>query len=211
MSEDSEAFVIAAENVIANVYGITREQIDAISEKIGRGEALTDSENRIRTLMLSESNAKMAEMLLGNERFINKLVYRNASLASKVIDKIKALTETLSRVGDEDAMAEHRRLKKAENLYLKAAKAAGNRALIEKIRGGDDKEDNEHSSEQTELNAQNKTLTSTNDENMHVSEEPQFDLKIKEDAYKNATENSELLNFIKRVRSKTHSKRKNLL
>lgn len=199
LSKDSEAFVAAAENVLANNYGITREQIDAISEKIGRGEALTDSENRIRALMLSETNAKMTEAILGSEQFINKLVREDASLAAKIIDKIKSLIEMLKNIGNSAAMAEHRRLVEAEKLYLKAAKAAGNRELIAKILGerSEDEKKKAAEAQQTsedgvtapgtdnvtedanpDQNDKKTPLTNTDSGNMSVSDKVQFALDM---------------------------------
>ncbi len=59
----------------------------------------------------------MSEAILGNEQFINKLVREDASLAGKIIDKIKSLIEMLKNIGDSAARAEHRRLVEAERLY----------------------------------------------------------------------------------------------
>ena len=66
----------------------------------------------------------------------------------------------LSRLSDAEAAAAHKRLRRAENLYLKAAKAAGNLSLYNKILASineDDPEDektaNEHISENMKVNA----------------------------------------------------------
>ena len=77
----------------------------------------------------SEYGSIMIESSLDSEHFINRLVNRNASLAEKVVYKIEQMKEALRSRTDERARAERKRLIKAENLYLKAARAAGNHRL----------------------------------------------------------------------------------
>ena len=82
---------------------------------------------------------------------------------------IKALKETLSTITDAEARAEHKRLVKAENLYLKAAEAAGNYALVRKILAErDEKEENE-------------TISFSRMNNLTLSENVDNVMKMKDD------------------------------
>jgi len=67
----------------------------------------------------------MAENLLGNESFIEKIVSQDANLATKVFRKITDLKGVFARLGNSQAQAEHKRLVKAEKLWLNAAQKAG--------------------------------------------------------------------------------------
>ena len=121
-----------------------------------------------------------------------KLVREDASLAAKIIDKIKSLIEMLKNIGNSAARAEHRRLVEAEKLYLKAAEAAGNRELIAKIlekKAEDEKKkaaeaqetsedgvtapgtDNVTEDANPDQNGKKTPLTNTDSGNMHVSED----------------------------------------
>jgi len=73
----------------------------------------------------SEIVAHMAENLLGNEAFIEKIVSRDANLATKVFQKITNLKGVFARIGSSQVQAEHKRLVKAEKLWLNAAQKAG--------------------------------------------------------------------------------------
>ena len=191
-ASDGTAFAQAIQNVIDSGYGITDSDVKNIFAKLDKGEKLTEQETEIYAKLISEVNAKMSEAILGNEQFINKLVREDASLAAKIIDKIKSLIEMLKNIGNSAAMAEYRRLKEAEKLYLKAAEAAGNRQLIAKIfekKAEDEKEkvaeaqetsedvtpeqastDNLTEDANTDQNDKKTPLTSINNENMHVSD-----------------------------------------
>ena len=115
-----------------------------IKEKIEAGVKLTRDEARIMNKFSSEYGSIMIESSLDSEHFINRLVNRNASLAEKVVYKIEQMKEALRSRTDERAMAERKRLIKAENLYLKAARAAGNHRLenyiLSRISEEDEKE-----------------------------------------------------------------------
>ncbi len=83
----------------------------------------------------------MSEYLLGNETFIDKVVARDSSIAVKFITKIQNLMKMFKRIGGE-TRTEFKQLKKAESLYLAAARKAGNQALVRKIlKGRDDKDE----------------------------------------------------------------------
>ena len=67
----------------------------------------------------SEMNAILAENMLGNEHFINKIVYEELSLGEKILAKIqnfKYMLETIKQQGSRS----YRELVQAEKLYLKA-------------------------------------------------------------------------------------------
>ncbi|MBQ9797855.1 MAG: hypothetical protein IJW50_09060 [Clostridia bacterium] len=67
----------------------------------------------------------MTEEMLGNERFIARLVRDESRLAEKILGKIHALLNAFSRLTDKNARAEYNRLKRAEKLYMDAVENAG--------------------------------------------------------------------------------------
>jgi len=91
---------------------------------------LTAEEERL----LSELNAHMAEELLGNEAFVERLLREDRGLVERILGKIKDLLSTLGRLTDPAARREHARLQKAEKLYLAAMENAGLRYVEGKIR-----------------------------------------------------------------------------
>lgn len=122
----------AQESVLAQNYGFTEDALQQIIKKAETGEMLTEQETRYYNAFKSEVGARMSEYLLGNEAFIDKIVAKDSSLARKFITKIHDLMSAFKRVG-RDAKVEMRQLKKAESLYLAAARKAGNQALVRKI------------------------------------------------------------------------------
>ena len=122
----------AQESVLAQNYGFTEDALQQIIKKAESGEALTEQEAKYYNAFKSEVGARMTEYLLGNETFIDKIVAKESSFARKFITKIQNLMSAFKRVG-RDAKAEMRQLKKAESLYLAAARKAGNQALVRKI------------------------------------------------------------------------------
>lgn len=109
-------------------YGFTEKEIATVQEKKERGEKLTAKEREQYELFQAELEAHASEHLLGTEQFIDCLVSRNASLARKVVQKIKNLKKMFEREGviTEKEKEQLRLLKKAERLYLAAAEKAGN-------------------------------------------------------------------------------------
>ena len=145
LEDDTELSSAAADRVVED-YGIEggRKTVNDIKEKIEAGVKLTRDEARIMNKFSSEYGSIMIESSLDSEHFINRLVNRNASLAEKVVYKIEQMKEALRSRTDERARAERKRLIKAENLYLKAARAAGNHRLenyiLSRISEEDEKE-----------------------------------------------------------------------
>lgn len=122
----------AQDSVLAQNYGFTEDALQQIIKKAEGGETLTEQEAKYYDAFKSEVGARMSEYLLGNETFIDKVVAKDSSLAKKFITKIQNLIHAFKRVGAE-VRAEMRQLKKAESLYLAAARKAGNQALVRKI------------------------------------------------------------------------------
>ena len=75
--------------------------------------------------------------MLGSEAFIDNLVARDGNIAQKAVAKIKSLKAMFERLGNAEASAEYKFLKRAENLYLKAAEKAGDARLIRYISSGE--------------------------------------------------------------------------
>ncbi|MBQ8178314.1 MAG: hypothetical protein IJ033_03880 [Clostridia bacterium] len=67
----------------------------------------------------SEMNAILAENVLGNEHFINKVVYEELSLGEKILAKIQNFKYMLETIKQQGSRA-YRELVQAEKLYLKA-------------------------------------------------------------------------------------------
>lgn len=122
----------AQESVLSQNYGFTEDQLKKIVDKANSGAALTEQEAKYYDAFRSEVGARMSEYLLGNESFIDKIVAKDSSFAKKFISKIQNLIKMFKRLGSE-SKAEFKQLKKAENLYLAAARKAGNQALVRKI------------------------------------------------------------------------------
>ncbi|MBQ3014351.1 MAG: hypothetical protein IJD75_04350, partial [Clostridia bacterium] len=82
---------------------------------------MTDEEARV----MSELGAHMAEEMLGNERFIERVVREDASLAEKIMGKLHDLMDAFKSLTSREARAEYKRLQQAEKLYLDAVEHAG--------------------------------------------------------------------------------------
>lgn len=89
------------------------------------------------TDFMSEVSAHMGELLLGSEAFIDAIVAKDGNIAQKTVAKIKSLKAMFERLGNAEASAEYKFLKKAEDLYLKAAEKAGDAQLIRYIVSGE--------------------------------------------------------------------------
>lgn len=138
LTEDSELFNKSLDSVVAN-YGINKDEIQAITNKLQTSDALTDSEKRTYNLVRSEIGAKMTETMLGNQQFIDKIVAKDSGLVKRIVNKINELKELLKNINNKSARQEYARLQKAGNLYIGAVKKSGNAELlrwIEKNIGG---------------------------------------------------------------------------
>ena len=75
--------------------------------------------------LMSEINSHVGEELLGNEKFIERIVRSNAPLAERILGKIQDLAEAFRTLGNKEARAEYKRLKTAESLFMRAIENAG--------------------------------------------------------------------------------------
>ncbi len=123
----------AQESVLGQPYGFTYDELSRIKNKIDSNEQLTAEEVKYYGNFRSEVNARMSEYLLGNEAFIDKIIAKDASLGKKIVTKIQNLIDMFKRLGNPEARAEYKQLKKAESLYLAAARKAGNQSLVKMI------------------------------------------------------------------------------
>lgn len=98
-------------------------------------EELTEDELKYIRLYKSELGAHLSANLLGTESFIDKLVRENTTIAEKVLNKISDLKQMFERLGDAEARAEYKKIKKAEKLYLDAVEKAGYAYVGRKIIG----------------------------------------------------------------------------
>ena len=119
--------------VEAKGYGVTKEGAQVLLDKVNAGEELTSEEAKTIRLYATEVAANETEILLGNESFIDRIVREDASTAQKLVDKILSLDKAFSTLKDKEAQAQHKLVREAERLYLKAAEAAGNGTLKKMI------------------------------------------------------------------------------
>lgn len=135
----------AQSEVFGKDYGFAENKIKEISEKIKGGTELTAEENKLYNAFMTEVAAHETEYLLGNETFIDKLVASERSLARKIIDKILNLKKAFSKVESKSVKAQQKLLEKAEELYLAAARKAGDNALVKYITSGDSEKEEKNS------------------------------------------------------------------
>ena len=117
--------------VLSKNYGMTVEQIDSIFEKTQNGEPLTEQEAKVYHDFKTEVVAHETGFLLGNEQFIDRLVTADSSLAERIVKRIINLKQAFLKTGE--AKAEIQTLRRAEGLYLSAARQAGNIKLFKFI------------------------------------------------------------------------------
>lgn len=133
LRENQELSAKAIKDVFGKGYGFTVEGIEKLYDKFEKGEKLTESELQTLTVYESELGAHLTENLLGNESFIDRLVGKETKLAEKVLNKIADLKKMFERIGNAEARAEYKRIKKAEKLYLGAVEKAGYAYINRKI------------------------------------------------------------------------------
>lgn len=133
LRENQELSAKAVKDVFGKGYGFTVEEIEKLYDKFEKGEKLTERELQTLTVYESELGAHLTENLLGNESFIDRLVGKETKLAEKVLNKIADLKKMFERIGNAEARAEYKRIKKAEKLYLGAVEKAGYAYINRKI------------------------------------------------------------------------------
>ena len=142
LESDTELDAKAVEKVFnKSGYGFDKASMLDIERRLRNGETVENGERRAYQVYREEVSAHASEMMLGTESFIDKVIRTDASLAEKIIGKIKDLKEAFGRIGDPEAQAQHKRLAEAEKLYLKAIEAAGKKFENGKIVSAGDKED----------------------------------------------------------------------
>ena len=103
-------------------YGFTKEQASTAMQKFHEGEKLTEAEREF----ISELNAHASEKLLGgSQAFIEKLIRGDSTLAERVLGRITDAKAALESHRSPTARGQYLRLKRAEQLYMKAISAAG--------------------------------------------------------------------------------------
>ena len=133
LRENQELSAKAVKDVFGKGYGFTVEEIEKLYDKFEKGEKLTERELQTLTVYESELGAHLTENLLGNESFIDRLVGKETKLAEKVLNKIADLKKMFERIGNAEARAEYKQIKKAEKLYLGAVEKAGYAYINRKI------------------------------------------------------------------------------
>ena len=123
----------AEEAVFSKGYGINLEGIQAALDKAEKGEMVTADEAKAIRLYSTEVTAHESELLLGNEAFIDRIVREDGGFAEKIVSRVLSLDKAFAKLGDKEARAQHKIVRQAERLYLKAAEAAGNNAIQKMI------------------------------------------------------------------------------
>lgn len=131
LTSDAKSFekTVAALTQEGNPYGFGAELYDSMIEKLESGTELTEDEQSLR----NELGARLAEELLGNERFIERVAQKDASLARRILAKIRDLLEAFRTLGNKEARAEYKRLRSAEKLYMNAIESSGYNRLADEI------------------------------------------------------------------------------
>ncbi|MBQ9784084.1 MAG: hypothetical protein IJW29_01140 [Clostridia bacterium] len=145
-------------------YDFNRDTYNSLKRKIQRNNMdLTAEEERLA----GELGAHMAEEVLGNERFIERIVREDASLAEKIMGKLRDLIDAFKSLTSREARAEYKRLQEAEKLYLAAVEKAGYNYVAGKIKKALDTALEEDEKEEREELPKNKysyeALTSKDD------------------------------------------------
>ncbi len=104
-----------------NGYGFTAEDFESLIAKREAGETLNETEQKL----LSEIGAHLAEEVLGNEAFIKRIAGTNASLARRILEKIKSLIEAFRTLGNKEAREQYKKLRQAEVFWNSAMETAG--------------------------------------------------------------------------------------
>lgn len=112
-----------------NAYGFNEELFARTVEKLEKGELLVGDERQI----ISELNARLAEEILANEDFINRIVREKPRLSERIMKRIHDLIDAFKRLTNKEARIEYNRLRKAEKLYLQAVEKAGLNYVAGKI------------------------------------------------------------------------------
>ncbi len=123
-----------------------RAEVEKISRKIERGEALTDKQTAFAEDFMSESVAIMAEQALGNAHFARQLLDVDASIVEKLLNRIADVKDELSRMRDPAAKEAFAEIRKAEAMFLDALAEKGMAFVDGKIIGANEEDEVKKSS-----------------------------------------------------------------
>ena len=133
LTEDSDNFTKSSLSVLSKNYGFDEKKLQNIAEKLEKSEELTEEERKYHKDYLTETTAHMTENVLGNEKFIDKIVRSDDSLAEKILNKIDDLVDMFKAIKSADGVSEYRKLRKTQRLYMKAIEASGKKYVGGKI------------------------------------------------------------------------------
>ena len=133
LTEDSANFTKSSLSVLSKNYGFDEKKLQNIAEKLEKSEELTEEERKYHKDYLTETTAHMTENVLGNEKFIDKIVRSDDSLAEKILNKIDDLVDMFKAIKSADGVSEYRKLRKTQRLYMKAIEASGKKYVDGKI------------------------------------------------------------------------------
>ena len=144
IAEDEDLFSEVVGELVAdsNGYGFTADTFLSLVEKSKAGgrNALTGAEKSLA----NEIGAHMVAETFGNERFMQKVIKGETTLAEKMIARVKALKNALSGNESAEARTERKRLEKAEKLWMKSVEDAGYKyvkgKLIKRLREKEEEE-----------------------------------------------------------------------
>ncbi len=111
----------AFNRLISKGYDIDYDTVENISEKLNKNLKLTTEEKRIYNDFATELMAHQAELLLGDENFINKIIQSDVGLVEKIIDRLADIKNALQNADSAGTKAQRSQIRKAGKLYLKAA------------------------------------------------------------------------------------------
>lgn len=117
----------AVQSILRKNYGITQADVDSLPTALAEGK-LTDNQR----LLVSEVVAEQSEVLLGNERTIQRLATTKRSLARKLYDRIKNFIKVLKAKTPEEKTV-IKKLEKAQQLFEKALDKAGAKYIASQV------------------------------------------------------------------------------
>ncbi len=105
------------------------EPTEPVDGEVSSGEELTWKER----MLINELRAHLSAEALGSEAFMHRIIESDASLAEKLLNRIKSLKNAFAGSKDPSVRAQSTRLSKAEKLWLKAVDDAGYKYAAGKI------------------------------------------------------------------------------
>ena len=118
-------------NGVAKLYDIDGQVLLKAIEKQDNNEQLSQEEKNLIELFDSELNAKLAEEVLGNEDFINRIVKDKPNLAKRIVETIQNIIKVFKM--NKVERRQYSQLLTAERLYLKAAYNTPERQALAKM------------------------------------------------------------------------------